>query len=220
MGSDVSIIFYFLHVDDAQLSAVRERPAIVWNLQSDPRFKTAKLVDIDKDYEVLAWLLSPKKRQEQARQIAFFNAHRRQEQTRVEYSKAVFLQIVDEELVKLGVVKEDPDKIPTDPLLEALEGRGTEAQREPKINFGLGAARLFKPAEVTRAASALSGVNVKELRKSFDRSVMAKFDVGGIGWLEENDDAFEKFLVPQFDKIRSFYVEAAKLGHYVLVIYQ
>ena len=49
---------------------------------------------------------------------------------------------------------------------------------------------------------------------------MAKFEVGGMDWLSEGDTVFDDFLAPAFYKIRSFYIDASKLGHYVLVIYQ
>jgi hypothetical protein len=216
----MSIIFYYLHLDDAQLAAVREEPALVWSLDSDPRFRTAKLTDIDKDYDIIAWLLSPKKRNEQTRQVASYKVFDIERQSNVTYTKAEFLRLVDEELMKLGASLEDPAELAADHVLEALEGRGTEDQREPKVNFGLGDARLFRPAEVARAAAALSSIDATDLRKSFDRTVMAKFDVGGVGWLDENDSVLDEFLVPQFNKIQRFYIEAEKLGHNVLVIYQ
>jgi hypothetical protein len=216
----MSIIFYYLHLDDAQLAAVREEPALVWSLDSDPRFRTAKLTDIDKDYDIIAWLLSPKKRNEQARQVASYKVFDIERHSNATYTKAEVLRLVDEELMKLGVSLDDPAELAEDHVLEALEGRGTEDQREPDVNFGLGAARLFRPAEVARAAAALSSIDATDLRKSFDRTVMAKFDVGGVGWLDENDSVLDEFLVPQFNKIQRFYIEAEKLGHNVLVIYQ
>ncbi|MFO1251387.1 MAG: DUF1877 family protein [Inhella sp.] len=216
----MSIIAYFLHLDEAQLQAVRQQPALVWSAKGDPRFVSAKLIDLDKDYEVLAWLLSPKKRLEQAQQLARYKAIDRETEEKADYSKADFERVVEGELKKLGVSGDDPNRLPTDPLLEALEGRGTEAQREPRVNFGLGNARLFTPTEVRRLSEALAGVGATQLRAAFDRTIMAKFDVGGMDWLSERDAVFDDFLAPAFYKIRSFYIDASKLGHHVLVIYQ
>lgn len=216
----MSIIAYFLHVDDAQLHALREQPAIVWNISSDRRFSTAKLVDISKDYEVLAWLLSQKKRIEQAHQLAHYKAINREIEANANYDKATFQRVVKDELGKLGVTQENPNSLPTDPVLEALEGRGTEAQREPRMNFGLGSARLFRPNEVKRLSAALGNVSIQQLRVNFDRATMTKFDVGGMDWLSEKDAVFEQFLTPAFYKIRSFYIDASNLGHNVLVIYR
>ncbi|HET7865880.1 MAG TPA: DUF1877 family protein [Burkholderiaceae bacterium] len=216
----MSVIAYFLHVDDAQLQAVREQPAVVWNLGSDPRFATARLVDVDKDYEVLAWLLSPRKRLEQAHQLARYKAIERESESKSKWDKTQFMGAVEEELVKLGVSPDDPDKLPTDPVLEALEGRGPRAQRDPRINFGLGSAMVFKPDQVKSLSSALSGLGATNLRLSFERGTLSKFDVGGMDWQGEQDDVLDRFLAPAFYKIRSFYMEASSLGHHVLVIYQ
>jgi hypothetical protein len=216
----MSIIAYYVHVDDTQLQAVRERPAVVWNIKSNPRFATAALLDVDKDYEVVAWLVSGKKRREQAYQLATFRAISREESLKKDATKEEFDHLRSEELKKVGSPLGDTNEKVTDIALEAIEGRGTEAQRDPKINLGLGNARVFKPEEVKKLASLLSSISEADLRKSFSRKEMDKFDVGGMGWLDEPDSVFEKFLVPAFQKIRSFYLDAAKRGHYVLVIYQ
>ena len=216
----MSIIAYYIHIDDAQLQAVREKPALIWNINSDPRFAKAALFDVDKDYEVLAWLLSAKKKREQAQQTAMFLASDRETKSKSNYDKAEFKRVVKEELEKLGVPPEDTNVLTTDLFLEAIEGRGTEAQRDPKINLGLGAARVFKPDEVRKLSAALEKITDADLRKSFDRKIMAKFDVGGLGWLDEQDSVLDDFLIPSFHKLRTFYTDAAKLGHYVIVIYQ
>jgi hypothetical protein len=216
----MSIIAYYLHVNDTQLHAIQERPAVVWNVNSDPRFAKAALIDVDKDYEVVAWLLSEKKRKEQAHQVATFKAISHESDVKANWSKAEFSKVVAAELQKLGLEVEDTNALDTDAVLEAIEGRGTEAQRDPKINFGLGSARVFQPNEVKKLAAALEQVSDANLRKSFNRSMMAKFEVGGMDWLDEKDSALDDFLIPAFKRIQMFYMEAAKRSHYVLVIYQ
>jgi hypothetical protein len=215
----MSIIAYYVHVDDAQLQALREQPALAWDISSDPRFASAALFDIDKDYDVIAWLISAKKRKEQAQQVARYRAIERERESGADYDKTQFTGVLNEELQKLGVPPEDTNAIPTDPALEAIEGRGMESQRDPKINFGLGNARHFKPDEVRRLSEALDAVTAADLRKSFDRAEMARFDVGGMGWLEEEDSVLDEFLIPAFWKLQAFYRQAAKSGHHVLVIY-
>ena len=216
----MSIIAYYVHVDEAQLQALREQPALVWDIGSDPRFASAALFDIDKDYNVIAWLISSKKRREQAQQVASYRAIDREIQSGADYDKTQYTRVLNEELQKLGVSPEDTNAIPTDPALEAIEGRGTESQRDPKINFGLGSARNFRPDEVRRLSEALDRVAEADLRKSFDRAEMAKFDVGGMGWLEEEDSVMDEFLIPAFRKLQAFYSQAATSGHHVLVVYQ
>ena len=216
----MSIIAYYVHVDEGQLQALREEPALVWDIREDPRFASAVLFDIDKDYDVVAWLASAKKRKEQAQQIASYRAISRETKSGSDYDKAEFTRVVNEELEKLGMSPEDTNAMPTDPALEAIEGRGTESQRDPKINLGMGNARHFKPDEVTKLADALERITEAELRNSFNRVEMAKFDVGGIGWLEEENSVFDEFLLPAFRGLQDFYRQAAKSGHHVLVIYQ
>ena len=211
----MSIIAYFLHVDDSQLSIVKERPAIVWQISADPRFRSAALVDVDKDWQVLSWLASPKKREEQSDYVARMNAIQVAGPTS---DKASFESALRAERAKLGVG--EPGSLPTDDALAAIEGRGTEQQREPRLNFGLGGARVFTPAEVTRLAASLAAISESNLRASFNRQAMAKFDVGGMDWLGEDDLVFSKFLLPSFRKLQNFYKDAASKGHYVLVIYQ
>ncbi|MFG6462557.1 DUF1877 family protein [Roseateles sp. DXS20W] len=216
----MSIIAYYVHVDGAQLQAVREQPALVWNINSDPKFAKAALFDIDKDYDVLAWLLSEKKRKEQVRQVANYQAIRRDIASGKSLDKAEFDRVEAEELERLGAKPEDTDALPTDAALEAIEGRGTPSQRDPKLNLGMGAARLFKPEEVKKLSAALNRVRDADLRRTFDRKTMAKLDVGGIGWLQEPDSVLDEFLIPAFHRLRAFYADAAKRGHYVFVVYQ
>lgn len=216
----MSILAYYVHITDVQLQAVRERPALIWNINNDPRFAKAALFDVDKDYEVLAWLLSPKKKSEQVQQLARYRAIDRETASKANYNKEEFKLAVKEELTKLEAAEEDTTALATDAVLEAIEGRGTDAQRDPKINFGLGAARLFKPNEVKKLSAALQKVTDADLLKSFNRKTMEKFDVGGIAWLDEQDSVLDEILLPSFHKLRAFYSDAAKSGHYVIVIYQ
>lgn len=216
----MSIIAYYAHVDDAQLQTIREQPTLVWDIGSDPRFASATLFDIDRDYDVIAWLISAKKRKEQAHQVAIYRAFDRQRESGSDDDKSEFTRVLNEELQTLGVTPEDPDAIPTDAALEAIEGRDTEDQRDPEINDDLGSGRHFRPDEVRKLSEALDRVTEADLRKSFDRVEMAKFDVGRIGWLKEEDSVLDQFLIPAFRKLQAFYRQAAKSGHHVLVIYQ
>jgi Domain of unknown function (DUF1877) len=215
----MSIIAYYVHVDEPQLQIIREQPAIVWNVKSDPRFAKAALLDIDKDYEVVSWLLSAKKRDEQARQVANFRAINHKIKSGVDLDKEKFAAVEAEELKKLGIRPDGPE-VPSDPFIEALEGHGTEAQRDPRINFGMGNARVFSPSEVKKIADAFERTGAADLRKNFNRKEMDKFEVGGMSWLDEPDSVFDRFILPAFQKVRSFFITAGKLKHHLLVFYQ
>jgi hypothetical protein len=215
----MGIVAYYVHVDEAQLHALREQPQLVWNIASDPRFAKAAMMDVDKDWQVLSWLASARKRKEQQQFVASMNALRREGAD--DLGKEAFQKALDAERKKLGIEKEedDPRSMPIDPLLEAIEGRGREDQRDPAFNFGLGAARLFGPPEVKVLAAAFSGTNEADIRANFNRQAMARFDVGGMAWLEESDSVLDEFLLPSFRRLSTFYQSAAKANHYVLVIY-
>lgn len=216
----MGIVAYYVHVDESQLAALREQPAIVWNIGSDPRFAKAALMDVDKDWEVLSWLASAKKRKEQEQYAATMNVVTRPGHEKLPIDKKVFEEAVGRERRKLGVGSDDGKAMPMDPLLEGIEGRGTQTQRDPQLNFGLGYGRVFQPAEVKRIAVAFSNVKVTDLRARFDRKTMARFDVGGMGWLQEPDSVFGDFLWPAFHRLSGFYREAAQADHHVIVFYQ
>ncbi|GAA0761217.1 YfbM family protein [Ideonella azotifigens] len=216
----MSIIAYYAHVDEVQLDLVHKQPSVVWNIKNDPRFAKAALLDLDKDYEVLAWLLSSTKRGEQVHLVATYRAAGRQIESKSLGENTDFDALLSEELGKLGVCPGATDGAAADMVLSAIEGRGDKSQRDPKIDFGMGSARLFKPAEVKQLSAALDRITTADLQKFFDRKEMEKFEVGGMEWLSEKDSVLEEFLVPAFQKLRAFYAEAAKSGHYVFVIYQ
>ncbi len=211
----MGIVAYYVDVDAAQLAALRATPALVWQIQSDPRFANASRIDVDKDWETLSWLASPKKRIEKCHESAWMkvNMQDASKNTSQEEFKAMVAKAVE----ALGCSKESKA---SDPFLSAIEGRGSQAERDPALNFGLGAARLFQPVEVKQLAVSFSKFDVSALGRQFNRKEMARFDVGGMDWETESDRVLDDFLVPSFQKISNFYQRAAKLKHYVLVIYQ
>lgn len=216
----MGITAYYVHVDAGQLKSLREKPALVWNIRNDSRFAKAGILSVDKDWQVLSWLASSKKRKEQQQSVAMMNVMSRKNSDELMNDDAKYEKALSQERAELGITAEDTNALPTDPILTAIEGRGIEKQRDPKLNFGLGGARVFPPEEVKILAVSFSKFKESELRANFDRKVMAKFDVGGIGWLEERDSVLDEFLIPNFRQLSKFYQYAAKMNHYVLVIYQ
>ena len=216
----MGIVAYYLHVDTEQFQALRERPALVWDLRSDPRFASARLFDIDKDWQIISWLVSDKKRREQEQNEATSRVMAREDAGNLMDDDAAWKAAIEEARMKLGIEKEDTDAIPTDMLLQAIEGRGTEHQHDPAFNFGLGGARVFAPAEVQAIVAAFGAMSEASLRAIFNRELMAKFDVGDIRWLDETDAVFEEILLPEFRAMKLFFQEAGQAKHYALVIYQ
>lgn len=211
----MGIVAYYVDVDAAQLAALKTAPALVWNMSRDPRFTSARMIDVDRDWEILSWLASPAKRVEKCHETAWRNAYAQEGGESA--SPEEFKRLVASAADKLGCL---PNPLESDPLLKAIEGRGSEKEREPALNFGLGAARVFQPQEVKLLAVSFAGFKYPMLIQHFNRKEMARFDVGGVDWETEPDQVFDEFLVPAFKKVSNFYQRAAKLKHYVLVIYQ
>jgi len=211
----MSIVAYYLDVDADQLAILKTTPALVWNIQSDPRFAKASMVDSDKDWEVLSWLTSPKKRIEKCHEAAWRAVS--EQESGQKASQEEFKQLVAKSVKDFGCL---PDSLEPDPLLKAIEGRGARNEREPSLNYGLGAARVFQPEEVKLLAVSFAKLDVPTMRKQFNRKEMARFDVGGFDWETETDQVLDEFLIPSIKKLSNFYQRASKLNHYVLVIYQ
>lgn len=211
----MGIVAYYLDVDATQLAALRATPELVWNIESDPRFAKASMIDNDKDWEILSWLASPKKRVEKCHEAAWRAVS--DQDVGQKASREEFKQLVAKSVKNFGCPS---DTLESDALLKAIEGRGTAKELEPLLNYGLGAARVFRPDQVKSLAVSFAKLNLAMLRKQFNRKKMARFDVGGMDWETEPDQVFDEFLVPSFRKLSDFYQRASKLNHYVLVIYQ
>jgi len=211
----MGIVAYYLDVDAAQLAVLRAKPALVWNIASDPRFAKSSMVEVDKDWEILSWIASPKKRVERCHEAAWNKAFAQDIDSR--QSRETFMKSVAQSAKELAC---PPDDGEVDPLLKAIEGRGAENEREPALDFGMGAARVFSPTEVKLLSVSFSKFDLATLRRNFDRKEMARFEVGGMDWETESDEVLDEFLLPSFDKIRDFYQRAARMKHHVLVIYQ
>ncbi|MBR7781038.1 DUF1877 family protein [Undibacterium luofuense] len=216
----MGIIAYYVHVDADQLKTIKEKPALVWNIKNDARFNKAEIIDVDKDWQILSWLASPNKRREQQQTTAMMRVMDRRNADELMQDDKKYDKAIAEECAKLGVKPENMRDIPSDPMVRALEGRGTEKQREAAFNFGFGGARVFPPEEVKIIAVSFSNFKESELNANFNRKEMHKFNVGGVNWLNENDTVLNNFLIPSFRKVSRFYQNAASLNHYVLVIYR
>ena len=216
----MSVIAYYAHVTAEQMQHVREAPQQLWHIRENPKLAGAELFDMDKDYQVISWLLSEKKRDEAKGEAAQMAAMMRKDIARND--KEAFKKALAEERAKLGVTVDLATlyEMPDDPIVTAIEGRGTEDQRDEAITFGMGGARVFPPAEVKALSEQIQKIQPSDLHRHFNRKEMAVWDVGGIGWLEEDDDVLDKALMPAFKRFQEFYKRAAEANQYVLVIYQ
>ncbi len=210
----MSIVAYYIDVDANQLQILKDKPALVWNIRSDPRFAKASMVDLD-EWQAVAWLASPVKRIETCHQAVWHVAS--ETKAGKAANREQFKGLAAKSVLQFGC---PPEAKHADHLLTAIEGRGKPAQRVPALDFGLGGARLFSPAEVKQIAVSFSAFKLADFRTSFNREEMARHNVGGNDWLDEPDSVRDEFLAPAFTRVSDFYQRAAKMNHHVLVIYQ
>jgi hypothetical protein len=214
----MGIIAYYVHVSAEQMQLLRAAPANLWQMQGDAKFEGAELYDMDKDWQIIPWLLSEKRREEQKWEIAQLAASMRKGVSIRD--RSAFEQAVEDERKRLGVTTnmELTNKMPDDVALIAIEGRGSADQRDEAIDLGLGPARVLPPKEVKELSEQLAALGPDDLGRHFDRKEMARWDVGGFDWLDDDDPALE-FLITAFDKLKAFYKRAAESGHFVLIVH-
>lgn len=199
----MSIVAYYVDVDAAQLAALRAHPPLVWTMRDDPRFVGAAMMDVDQDWQVLSWLASPVRRSETCHQAAITGGG----------PDADGIRRV---AARLGCQPPPPGE---DLLLDAIEGRGGDRDRDKALNFGLGGARVFPPEAVRQIAVTFSQFPLSAFRGAFNREQMARMHVGGMDWRQEEDSVRDEFLVPSFVRLSEFYQHAAAAGHYVVVFH-
>jgi hypothetical protein len=191
----MSIICNYIRCSPAQIEALSEVPEVILDLERCPA--GVEVIDIDKAYEALAWLVSPLKRAEAA--------HDR----------------------RLIVERDWPDaearasvanlsSMPMDDAYVAIEGRSDE--RIDAINFGLGGAAYFSPERVSALSKAISMLSEASLRAQLDFAAMDENDVTPGYWVEEGEDTFRSYLLPAIRRLQGFYASASANGQAVLVV--
>jgi len=193
----MSIICYYFRTTQAALGVLSEDPeAIFGDLTDLP--PGSEVIDIDRAYDGLGWLVSPLRRAEAAHAIRLIrepdwpNAEARASVARLN------AMVVDD-------------------ALTAIEGRSEE--RFDAIDLGLGGAALFEPDVVRRLSLVLAGIDEATLRERADFRAMDEDDVMPGNWQEEGEDIFETYLVPALERLKAFYAAAAESGQIVLVMW-
>jgi hypothetical protein len=211
----MSIVSYHARVGESLLEALQTNPDLFWELPKNAGPVEAELFFIDKDWRALSWLLSAKAREDQKHEAVGFAIHWRE--SRGEKRDDVPWEVCKaREASKWGIELVDTDRMPDDPALVAIEGRGPRDARLAGIGYG---GRVFIPKEVADLTAALAPLTEAEMRANFDPQVMEKFDVAGILWTEEEPDVLDTILIPIFNGLMAFYGRAARAGQYVLVVH-
>lgn len=207
----MSIVLYHARVDESTLAALQANPEMFWELPDDADPAGNQRLYTDKDWSALCWLLSAKAREEQKYDVVLHAVGGSSDLGGRDAWKAAMAR----EAAKRGFELVDTDAMPDDAVLRAIQGRGAQDNGFPRIGFGPG---IFVPGEVAVLAAALDRITEADLRERFDPQVMESFDVAGILWTAEEQDVFEKILVPVFERIRIFFRLAAWARQHVLVV--
>jgi hypothetical protein len=176
-----------------------------------------EVVDIDKAYEPLAWLLSPCKRAEQD-----YTALLHKELSAPPPRPSLLGRLLGRkaefepspELTRKGAAA---DAVPADPVLVAVEGRSET--RDERFDPGTGPAALFAPHEVAELSAALSSVTPESLRLHYSPELMDRMLVFPEHWREEGEELLSEYVAPSLVKLQQFYRAAAEREEYVLVWY-
>lgn len=213
------MILYYARLSADQIARLREDPLQLFNLEADTAFAGTELTDVDTIWEVIAWLISPRKRVEHLLTMANYAANTRHSSSTLPDTVEAFAAIEKEEQARLGVTLTDVNQYPVDLPLVAIEGRGAESQRDPAIEFGIGGARIFTPSEVVELVKALDLVKPEDLRRAFNRQELHRLAVGNLSWLEEPDALFDGLVTPELARLTEFYRRAAAARQHVLAVF-
>jgi hypothetical protein len=189
----MSITTYYGRLSPEEYAAMRNDPDglaqfITGALPQD------RLLYLDKATPVIAWLLSPLKRHEQAHFAAVCRAD----------------DIATFQTPDLG-----PEP-PMDEILIPLEGRGA---KDEALDVGMGAACVIQPAEVKRFAALVAEVDEMKLREQLNFQKLDEAALPVDYWTEEGEETFTQYILPLFLQLQSFYSAAKADDQVVLVWY-
>ncbi|WP_081627154.1 DUF1877 family protein [Methyloversatilis discipulorum] len=153
-----------------------------------------QLLYLDKASAVIAWLLSPLKRHEQAH----------------------FAAVVRADDIESFTPPDLGPEPPVDELLIPLEGRGA---KDENLDAGMGPACVIDAKDVHRYALLLEEISEEKLREKLNFQELEEAALPIDYWLEEGEEIFAGYIVPLFEQLKTFYRVAASNNQKVLVWY-
>jgi hypothetical protein len=213
----MSVVASYARMMRDEVETLRVDPGHYWRLAEMPRDLT-RIVDVgaserlylDKEWQVLSWLCSPRGRAEERKQAALIRVPRR-----ADLSQAEFEAALARELEAMGFPPVDPLELGEDPVLTAIRGR-RKADGEPSVaNLGLASA-TFAPDEVQLLATALNSLEEVWLRERFD---VGEMDVLGLPTDGEATE-LDEFCLPQLERLKALYNRAARARQHVVVVFE
>lgn len=203
----------YARVSSSDLDGIRAEPDEFWEVEemswdlSETAPKISERLELDKMWDNLSWLCSPLGRAEAHQMAALVRIG-----TRIK-AKDEFKAALAKEVARMGLIWVDPDTLPDDPILSAIQGRRGNDQKSDIPDCGLHAS-IFTPAEVENLYSALSALNLDDLRKRFVVREIEALQLAG-DWEEYE---LEKFYLPAFQRLKTLYGRAARAGQHVIVV--
>lgn len=191
----MSIICYYVRVAPRRLETLTTED-IFPEYPAEP--VGLEIVDIDKAYEALAWLASPRKRAEMASM----------RQARLDSEWSADKQRTSDARL---------ETIPEDAALTALEGRSS--LELASIDCGMGPSAFLLPEQVSALSAALSEITEDVLRGQLDFRAMEDNDVQPGWWAEDGEETFRVYLMPALKRLQCFYAVAALENEAVIVVW-
>ena len=191
----MSIICYYIRCSPAQIEALSDGPEIIFESERWPA--GVEVINIDKAYEGLAWLVSPLKRAEAAHDQRLLNEP-------------------DWPDTEARASVANLNSMPTDDAYLAIEGRSDETI--DAIKFGLGGAAHFSPERASALSKTISMLSEAQLRAQLDFAEMDEHDVTPGYWVDDGEDNFRSYLLPALQRLQTFYASASANGQAVLVV--
>ena len=97
--------------------------------------------------------------------------------------------------------------------------RGQGGQKEPSLKAPYGPAFWLNAPQVAAVASWLQGVTPGQLRQAYDPSAMQRDEVYPEIWEDEGQARLEKYLLPYYASLQSFFAEANRSEQGMLVYF-
>jgi Domain of unknown function (DUF1877) len=189
----MSVTTYYGRLSEEEYAAMRADPDGLAQFVTGvvPR---ERMLYLDKATPVIAWLLSPLKRHEQAHFAAVCNA---------------------EDIDNFTAPDLGPEP-PMDEILVPLEGRGT---KDEALDVGMGPACVISPSDVKRYSRMLADVDESRLRQQLDFPALDAAALPVDYWVEEGEQTFSEYIVPLLRQLQAFYASAESSNQVVLVWY-
>jgi hypothetical protein len=194
----MSLICYYIRTELGALEVLSKNPDLIFEDDWPDLPPGSEVIDIDKAYDAIAWLASPVARADAAHSARL---------------------IADPDWPDAKANVDRLNEMAIDDAFAAV--KGVTDERVDGFDFGLGAARVFRPERVQSLAAVVCALDEDVLRRAADFSVMDKHDVQPSGWLEEGEGEaiLSTYVFPHLRRLKAFYAKARRLNQAVLVVW-